>query len=86
MIFWEQHGPQSEKKSQLNDKKNITNESVELGNNILHSRADLKFPGIIKGKDINFQSHTKLIMKIPKVECPYQSRTVYDCFQWKSYI
>ena len=43
--------------------KDIINESIELGEKILHAEAEQKLLGIIKDKDLNFQCHTKLIIK-----------------------
>ena len=43
--------------------KDITNESIEVGEKILHAEAEQKLLGIIIEKDLNFQSHTKSIMK-----------------------
>ena len=43
--------------------KDITNESIELGKKILHAEAEQKLLGIIIDKDLNFQSHTKSIIK-----------------------
>ena len=43
--------------------KDITNESIQLGEEILHTEAEQKLPGIIIDKDLNFQSHTKSIIK-----------------------
>ena len=41
----------------------VTNESIELGNETLHAEAEQTILGIIIGKDINFQSHAKSILK-----------------------
>ena len=43
--------------------KDITNESIELGKKTLHVQAEQKLLGIIIDKDLNFQSHTRLIIK-----------------------
>ena len=43
--------------------KDIANESTELGNKVLHAEAEQKLLGIIIDKDLNFQSHTKSIIK-----------------------
>ena len=43
--------------------KDIINESIELGEKILHTKAEQKRLGIIVDKDLNFQSHTKSIIK-----------------------
>ena len=43
--------------------KDTTNESTELGEKILHAEAEHKLLGIIIDKDLNFQSHTKSIIK-----------------------
>ena len=43
--------------------KDIINESIELGEKILHAEAEQKLLGIIIDKDLNFQSHTKSIIK-----------------------
>ena len=43
--------------------KDIINESAELGERILHAEAEQKVLGIIIEKDLNFQSHTKSIIK-----------------------
>ena len=43
--------------------KDITNESIELGKKTLHVQAGQKLLGIIIDKDLNFQSHTRLIIK-----------------------
>ena len=43
--------------------KDISNESIELGETILHSEVEQKLLGIIIYKVLNFQSHTKSIMK-----------------------
>ena len=43
--------------------KDIANESIELGEKILHAEAEQKLLCIIIDKDLNFQSHTKLIIK-----------------------
>ena len=39
--------------------KDITNESIELGEKILNAETEQKLLGIIIDKDLNFQSHTK---------------------------
>ena len=44
--------------------KDITNESLELGKKILHAEVEQKLLGIITDKNLNFQSQTKLIVKI----------------------
>ena len=36
--------------------KDIPNESLELGNKPLHPKAEQKFIGMIKDKDLNFQN------------------------------
>ena len=43
--------------------KDISNESIELDEKILHAEAEKKLLGIIIDKDLNFQSHTKVIIK-----------------------
>ena len=43
--------------------KDITNESIELGKKILNAAAEQKLLGIIIDKDLNFQRHTKSIIK-----------------------
>ena len=43
--------------------KDITNEWIKLGVKVLHAKAEQKLLGIIIEKDLNFQSHTKLIIK-----------------------
>ena len=43
--------------------KDSTNESIELGKKTLHSEAEQKLLGIIIDKDLNFQSHTRSIIK-----------------------
>ena len=43
--------------------KDITNESIELGKKTLHAEAEQKLLGIIIDKDLNFQSHTRSIIK-----------------------
>ena len=43
--------------------KDITNESIELGKKTLHAEAEQKLLGIITDKDLNFQSHTRSIIK-----------------------
>ena len=43
--------------------KDIANESIELGKKTLHAEAEQKLLGIIIDKDLNFQSHTKSIIK-----------------------
>ena len=43
--------------------KDIANESNELGKKILHAEAEQKLLGIIIDKDLNFQSHTKSVIK-----------------------
>ena len=43
--------------------KDITNESIELGKKTLHAEAEQKLFGIIINKDLNFQSHTRSIIK-----------------------
>ena len=43
--------------------KDITNESIELGEQIFHAEDEQKLLGIITDKDLNFQSHTKSIIK-----------------------
>ena len=62
--------------------KDIANESIELGKKTLHAEAEQKLLGIIIDKDLNFQSHTKIIKDYKnsqsKVKCPYQSRTIND--------
>ena len=57
--------------------KKIANESIELGKKTLHAEAEQKLLGIIIDKDVNFQSHTKSIIKAAN-KCPYESRTVND--------
>ena len=41
----------------------IINASIELGEKILYAEAEQKLLGIIIDKDLNFQSHTKSIIK-----------------------
>ena len=43
--------------------KDIPNESIELGEKILHSEGGQKLFGIIIDKDLKFQSHAKSIIK-----------------------
>ena len=43
--------------------RDIANVSIELGEQILHAEAEQKLLGIIIDKDLNFQSHTKSILK-----------------------
>ena len=43
--------------------KDIANQSNELGNKILHVEAGQKLLCIIINKDLNFQSHTKSVIK-----------------------
>ena len=43
--------------------KDIVDESIELGKKTLHAKAEDKLLGIIMYKDLNFQSHTKSIIK-----------------------
>ena len=43
--------------------KNIANESIELGEKILHAEAKQKLFGTIIDKDLNVQSHTDSIKK-----------------------
>ena len=43
--------------------KDIANESIKLGKKTLHAKAEPKLLGIIIDKDLNFQSHTKPIIK-----------------------
>ena len=43
--------------------KDIADESIELGKKTLHAVAEQKLLGIIIDKDLNFQSHTKPIIK-----------------------
>ena len=43
--------------------KDIANESIELDKKTLHAEAEQKLLGIIIDKDLNFQSHTKSIIK-----------------------
>ena len=43
--------------------KDIINESIELGEKILHAEAEQKLLGIIIDKDLNVQGHTKSIIK-----------------------
>ena len=43
--------------------KDIANESIELGEKILHAEAEQKLLGIIIDKYLNFQGHTKSIIK-----------------------
>ena len=43
--------------------KDIANESIKLGKKNLHAKAEQKLLGIIIDKDLNFQSHTKPIIK-----------------------
>ena len=43
--------------------KDIANESIELGEKILHAEAEQKLFDIIIDKGLNFQSHTKSIIK-----------------------
>ena len=44
--------------------KDIANESIELGKKILHVDVGQELLLIIIDKDLNFQSYTKLIIKI----------------------
>ena len=43
--------------------KDIVNESIKLGEKILHAEAEQKLHSIMIYKDLNFQSHTKSIIK-----------------------
>ena len=43
--------------------KNVANKSIELGKKNLHAQAEQKLLGIITDKDLNFQNHTKSIIK-----------------------
>ena len=43
--------------------KDIANESITLGQEILYAEAEQKLLGIIIEKDLNFQSHTNSIIK-----------------------
>ena len=43
--------------------KDITNESIELGKKTLHAEPEQKLLGIIIDQDLNFQSHTRSIIK-----------------------
>ena len=43
--------------------KDIINESIELGEKILHAEAEQKLLGIKIDKDLNFQGHTKSMIK-----------------------
>ena len=52
-----------EKCHYLTINKDITNESIELGKKTLHAKAEQKLLGIIIDKDVNFQSHTRSIIK-----------------------
>ena len=54
-VFWEKHGPKS-KKYHCFINKDIANESLELGNKPLLPKAEPKFIGMIKDKDLNFQN------------------------------
>ena len=44
-------------------KNDIINTSIELGEKVLYAEAEQKLLGIIIDKDLNFQSHTKSIIK-----------------------
>ena len=46
--------------------KDITDESIELGKKTLYAEAEQKLLGIISDKDLNFQSHTRAIIKTTK--------------------
>ena len=41
----------------------MANESIELGKKALHAEAEQTLLGIIIDRDLNFQSHTKSIIK-----------------------
>ena len=43
--------------------KDIANESIELGKKTLHAEAEQKLLGNILNKDLNFERHTKSIIK-----------------------
>ena len=43
--------------------KDITSESIKLDKEILHTEAEQNLLGLIIDKDLNFQSHTKSIIK-----------------------
>ena len=59
------HGPNS-RCHYLVINKDISNESIELGKKTLHTEAKQRLLGIIVDKDLNFQIHAKLIIKISK--------------------
>ena len=48
--------------------KDIANESIELGNKTLYVEAEQKLLGVIIDKNLNFQGHTKSIIKTPEAD------------------
>ena len=63
MVLWELHVLNPGKCHSLIINKDITNESIELGKKTLIAEAEQKLLGIIIDKDLNFQSHTRSIIK-----------------------
>ena len=63
MVLRESHVPKLGKYYYLIINKDIANESTQLGRKILHAEAEHKLLGTIIDKDLNFQSHTKSIIK-----------------------
>ena len=53
----------SEKYHYLIIKKDIANDSIDLGKKTLHAEAEQKLLGIIIDKDLKFESVKKLIIK-----------------------
>ena len=43
--------------------KDIVNESIVIGKKTLHAKAEQKLLGIIIDKDLNFQGHSKSVIK-----------------------
>ena len=62
--FYEKHLVLNQKKYHyLITNKDIVNKLIELGKKTLHAEGEQKFLGIITDKDLNFQCHTKSIIK-----------------------
>ena len=67
--------------------RDTANKSIKFDKKTLHGAAEQKLLCIVIDKGLNFQSHTKPVIKtVNQAKCPYQSRTVYDRFQQKGYI
>ena len=62
-VFLDPHGPKPAKCQDLIKDKDGPNEPIKLGNKTLDAEAEQKLLGIIIDKNLNFQSHTKSIIK-----------------------